>query len=97
MKLADAGISQLFETEAVWRNTKSKGVGQTTILKFLDGELEKSETLKLANKSIGQLFENQQAFANAKRKDTNGVGQTTILKFLGKNWKQWEILLVNAG
>ena len=34
-KLSNSFIKQLFQTEAVWRNTKSKGVGQTTILKFL--------------------------------------------------------------
>ena len=33
--LSNKSIRQLFESEAVWRNTKSKGAGQTTILKFL--------------------------------------------------------------
>ena len=34
-ELSNEVIKQLCETETVWRNTKSKGVGQTTILKFL--------------------------------------------------------------
>ncbi len=57
------------------------------IKKFLDMELGKYETLKMANASISHLFDNEKAFANAKRKDTNGVGRETILKFLGGNWK----------
>jgi len=36
-ELFNKSIKQLFESEAQWRNTKSKGVGQTTILKFLGG------------------------------------------------------------
>lgn len=61
------------------------------VKKYLDDELAKYETLKLAGKFASQLFENQQAFANAKRKDTGGVGRDTILKFLGKTWKEGEI------
>jgi hypothetical protein len=33
--LSDKNIRQLFDSEAIWRNTKSKGVGRDTILKFL--------------------------------------------------------------
>ena len=36
-QVSNTSIKQLFESEAVWRNTKAKGVGQTTLLKFLGG------------------------------------------------------------
>ena len=42
-ELSDKSIKQLFESEAVWRNTKSKGVGRTTILKFLGKTWKQSE------------------------------------------------------
>jgi len=61
------------------------------VKKFLDDTLAKYDTLKelkLAFRNIGQLFKNQQAFANAKRKDTGGVGEKTIKEFLGGNWGQ---------
>lgn len=59
--------------------------------KFLDDELAKFKTLKLAGDFAAQLFESQQAFANAKRKDTGGVGRETLIKFLGENWKSHKI------
>jgi len=42
-ELSNRFIRQLFESEASWRNTKSKGVGQTTILKFLGGNWKQSQ------------------------------------------------------
>ena len=36
-ELSGKNTRQLFESEAVWRNTKTKGVGRETILKFLGG------------------------------------------------------------
>ena len=84
----DATMLQIMAEENLNWSTSPAIMTQTiqTAKEFLDAELAKYDTLELAGDFASQLFDDQQAFANAKRKDTGGVGRDTLVKFLGGNW-----------